>query len=118
MMNKYKVDLHSHSIISYDGGIAPREYERLLNTNVLDVIAITDHNEISLAQMLHKQLGEKIIVGEEIGTADGEIIGLFLQEKIAPGGTALETVAQIVLQGGLIYIPHPFEVFRKGLQET
>lgn len=112
----YKIDLHTHSIISYDGGIAPREYEKLLKTKLLDVIAVTDHNEIRLAQQLHKQFGDQIIVGEEIGTAEGEIIGLFLQEKIAPGRSAVETVSEIMQQQGIVYIPHPFEVLRKGLQ--
>jgi predicted metal-dependent phosphoesterase TrpH len=113
----YKIDLHTHSIISYDGGIVPQEYERLLQTKVLDVIAITDHNEISLAQRLHKSLGGQIIVGEEIGTKDGEIIGLFLQEKVSPGGSVLETIGEIAQQGGIVYVPHPFEVFRKGLKQ-
>jgi predicted metal-dependent phosphoesterase TrpH len=114
---RYKIDLHTHSIISYDGGITPKEYERLLQTKVLDVIAITDHNEISLAQQLHKKVGEQIIVGEEISTKDGEIIGLFLQEKVGPGESVGETISEIVQQGGIVYVPHPFEVFRKGLKQ-
>src|SRR5260221_3840613 len=118
MNNKnYKVDLHTHSIISYDGGITAQQYESLLTTGILDVVAITDHNETSFARTLKKHLGEKIIVGEEIMTKDGEIIGLFLEETIRPGSSAVETVTEIVLQGGLVYIPHPFETLRKGMQK-
>jgi predicted metal-dependent phosphoesterase TrpH len=113
---KYKVDLHSHSIISHDGGISALEYERALQSGKLDCIAITDHNETSFARIMQKKLGSKIIIGEEITTLQGEIIGLFLKETIPGGLSAEETVNQIHQQNGLVYIPHPFEVFRKGLQ--
>jgi predicted metal-dependent phosphoesterase TrpH len=113
--SRYRVDLHTHSIISQDGGITAAQYEKLLQTGELDCLAITDHNETSFARIMHKKLGDRIIVGEEISTREGEIIGLFLKETI-PGGIDLdEAVASIKYQGGLIYIPHPFERFRKGL---
>jgi predicted metal-dependent phosphoesterase TrpH len=112
----YKIDLHSHSIISYDGGITEKEYIHLLDNKVIDVIAITDHNETKFAKELAKKLGDKIIIGEEITSIDGEIIGLFLQETIPQGLSAKQTATQIHEQGGLVYIPHPFEIFRHGLQ--
>ncbi len=65
---------------------------------------------------LQKKHGDRIIVGEEILTADGEIIGLYLTQNIAPGLSALETIQKIKEQDGLVYIPHPFEKTRKGLQ--
>lgn len=111
-----KVDLHSHSIISHDGGINAAEYEQALESGKLDCIAITDHNETSFARIMHQKHGDKIIVGEEITTSDGEIIGLFLKETIEPGFSAEETVKQIHAQDALVYIPHPFETFRKGVQ--
>jgi predicted metal-dependent phosphoesterase TrpH len=112
----YKIDLHSHSIISYDGGITAEEYMRLLDNKIIDHIAITDHNETKFAKELAKKLGDKIIIGEEITSKDGEIIGLFLQETIPQGLTARQTVKQIHEQGALVYIPHPFEIFRHGLK--
>jgi predicted metal-dependent phosphoesterase TrpH len=115
---QYKVDLHSHSIISQDGGITADEYERLLSTDTLDCIAITDHNETSFARIMQKKHGDRIIIGEEITTTDGEIIGLYLQETIPAHLDAVETVKRIRDQGGLVYIPHPFEIFRKGLQQA
>lgn len=112
----YKVDLHSHSIISHDGGITGDEYEETLSSGTLDCIAITDHNETSFARIMQKKLGEKIIIGEEITTTEGEIIGLYLHETIPAKLSAVETVKRIIAQGGLVYIPHPYEIFRKGLQ--
>lgn len=114
---KYKIDLHSHSIISYDGGISKKKYKKLLDTKILDFIAITDHNEIRFAKAMQADLGPQIIVGEEIRTLDGEIIGLFLNNKIESGKSALETVGDIHFQGGVVYIPHPFESKRSSLSE-
>ncbi len=116
-MNKYKIDLHTHSIISHDGGLTEAQYTKLIKTQVLDYIAITDHNETRFARIMQQKLGERIIVGEEIGTTAGEIIGLFLKETIPGGLTPEETVHAIKAQGGLVYIPHPYETFRKGLQQ-
>jgi predicted metal-dependent phosphoesterase TrpH len=74
-------------------------------------IAITDHNEISGAlEAVAKADGVKVIVGEEVKTAtQGEVIGLFLRERIARGLTLEQTVAEIRRQGGLVYVPHPFD---------
>ncbi len=112
-----KIDLHTHSIISHDGGIAADEYEMMLTSGKLDCIAITDHNETRFARRMHKKLGDRIIVGEEISTKEGEIIGLFLKETIPGGCSVDEAIANIKLQGGIVYLPHPFETFRKGLQQ-
>jgi len=71
----------------------------------------TDHNEISGAlEGRAKADGFKVIVGEEVKTAgQGEVIGLFLEEKIPRGMTLDETIAEIKRQGGLVYVPHPFD---------
>lgn len=113
---RYKVDLHTHSVASYDGGIGKEEYARVLETGELNCIAITDHNEISFAKEMRQAYGDKIIVGEEITTKDGEIIGLFLEKVVPKNKTALETVKLIHEQDGIVYIPHPYETLRKGLQ--
>lgn len=113
----YKVDLHSHSFASRDGSLTAADYRQALQTGRLDFIAVTDHNEISFAQKLHAELGDRIIVGEEIMTSEGEIIGLFLNAKIPAKLTPEETVRQIRSQSGLVYIPHPFENIRSGLSE-
>ncbi len=111
----YKVDLHTHSVASPDGGITPEQYAKALESELLDYIAITDHDRIDFALGLRNALGDKIIVGEEITTRDGELVGLFLKELVAPGQSALQTVHAIHDQGGLVYVPHPFETVRKGI---
>ena len=113
----YKIDLHTHSEASPDGGISFEQYVKAFDHEVVDYIAVTDHNTIKMAKDLRKNLGKKIIVGEEIMTTQGEIIGLFLEEVIRPGMSLIETVKAIKAQDGVVYLPHPFETVRKGLSQ-
>jgi glycosyltransferase involved in cell wall biosynthesis len=107
------VDLHMHTDHSGD---CATPVEVLLDTarrQGLGAIAVTDHNEISgalEAQAKAAEFGVKVIVGEEVMTAtQGEVIGLFLTEKIPRGMSLRETVDEIKRQGGLVYVPHPFD---------
>jgi hypothetical protein len=105
------VDLHMHTDHSYD---CATPVEVLLNearAKGLGAIAVTEHNEISGAlEAAAKAKGIKVIVGEEVKTASqGEVIGLFIKEKIPRGMTLQETIAEIKRQGGLVYVPHPFD---------
>ncbi|MCA9331322.1 PHP domain-containing protein [Candidatus Saccharibacteria bacterium] len=111
----YKIDLHTHSVASPDGGITADQYRRALGAKLLDVVAITDHNTADFALEMRRQLGDSIIVGEEIMTSAGEIVGLFLTRTIQPGLTPQETIKRIKEQHGIVYIPHPFETIRKGM---
>lgn len=111
----FKIDLHTHSVASPDGGISEQQYAQALASGTLDVIAITDHNTTDFALHMQQQLGERIIVGEEIMTTRGEIIGLYLTETVPSGLSPAETINHINSQGGLVYIPHPFETIRSGL---
>jgi len=113
-----KIDLHTHSVGSPDGGITIEEYAKLLDDKVLDMIAVTDHDSIDQALAIQNKLGPRIIIGEEITSLEGEIIGLFLNQKVEPGLSALQTVQAIKSQGGLVYIPHPFETVRKGITQS
>lgn len=113
----YRIDLHTHSCQSYDGGISRSQYHSLFSKKILDVVAVTDHNKISFAQEMQGLLGDKIIVGEEITTLQGEVIGLFLKKVIPPRLSLKETVNLIRKQQGLVYIPHPFEVVRHGIKK-
>ena len=108
-----EVDLHMHTDHSNDS-VTPVDV--LLSTareRGLGAIAVTDHNEISGAHEARAKAAEygvKVIVGEEVKTADqGEVIGLFIEEKIPRGMTLEETIAEIKRQGGLVYVPHPFD---------
>jgi predicted metal-dependent phosphoesterase TrpH len=114
----YKIDFHTHSVASPDGSIRPDQYEYLLLNKKLDYIAITDHNRIDMAERLRTKLGEKIIIGEEIMTTEGEVVGLFLSALIKPHQSLLATVKLIKDQGGIVYIPHPFETVRHGISQT
>ncbi|MGH2987834.1 MAG: PHP domain-containing protein, partial [Solirubrobacterales bacterium] len=107
------VDLHMHTDHSPD---CATPVETLLATARevgLGAIAITDHNEISgalAAREIADEFGVEVIVAEEVKTAgQGEVIGLFLSEKIPRGMTMTETVSEIHRQGGLVYVPHPFD---------
>lgn len=111
----FKVDLHTHSVGSPDGGLRAADYRWMLERGGLDFVAVTDHNTTAFAKELQAELGESIIVGEEITAREGEVIGLFLTEVIPAGLSAAETAKRIHGQGGLVYIPHPFETVRKGL---
>lgn len=112
-----KVDFHTHSNASPDGGITPGGYQKIIKRDGLDCIAITDHNRMDMAVELHLLLGECIIVGEEIETTDGELIGLFVKQFIAPHQSPKKTAEDIREQGGLVYVPHPFETVRKGISQ-
>lgn len=112
----YKVDLHTHSLASPDGSLRPEAYQNMLARGGLDCIAVTDHNTIAMAQRLQKELGAaRIIVGEEIATLQGEVIGLYLTQAIPAYLSLAETIALIKEQGGLVYIPHPYETARSGI---
>ena len=115
------LDLHTHSYGSPDGGLSLNEYRRMLESGKLDVVAITDHGSIKTAQDIQAklgELGERIIIGEEIKTTDGEIIGLYLNESIPEGMTPAETVVAIRAQAALVYVPHPFEKIRSGMSKA
>jgi predicted metal-dependent phosphoesterase TrpH/glycosyltransferase involved in cell wall biosynthesis len=107
------VDLHMHTDHSSD---CATPVETLLATARdvgLGAIAITDHNEMSgafAAAEIADEFGVKVILAEEVKTAEqGEVIGLFLEERIKRGMTMAETIAEIRRQGGLVYVPHPFD---------
>jgi predicted metal-dependent phosphoesterase TrpH/glycosyltransferase involved in cell wall biosynthesis len=105
------VDLHMHTDHSPDCATPVGTLLETAKRVGLGAIAITDHNEISGAlEARERANGIKVIVAEEVKTADqGEVIGLFIEEKIPRGMTLQETIAEIRRQGGLVYVPHPFD---------
>ncbi len=105
------VDLHMHTDHSYDCATPVEVLLAQARDRGLGAIAVTDHNEISGAlETRAKASGVKVIVGEEVKTAEqGEVIGLFIEEKIPRGMSLQETIAEIRRQGGLVYVPHPFD---------
>ena len=107
------VDLHMHTSWSHDCSIDVDELLTHAEAEGLGAIAVTDHNVFGGAlEALERSRSRNLIVipGEEIKTGgDGEVIGLFLQEEIPRGMTFAETIAAIRAQGGLVYVPHPFD---------
>ncbi len=105
------VDLHMHTDHSYDCATPVEVLLTEARARGLGAIAVTEHNEISGAlEAAAKAKGIKVIVGEEVKTASqGEVIGLFIEEKIPRGMTLAQTIAEIKRQGGLVYVPHPFD---------
>ena len=107
-------DLHMHTDHSPDSATPVEVLLRTARDRGLGAIAVTDHNVISGAlearELAADMDGLQIIVAEEIKTAEeGEVIGLFLEEQIPRGMTMAETIAEIRRQGGLVYVPHPFD---------
>jgi hypothetical protein len=109
-----RVDCHLHTVASGDSVLTLEQLAERARQASLDVVCITDHNEISAA-VGAAGLGLRVIVGEEIRTPDGDIIGLFLTERIPYVLPVAEVVARIRAQGGLVYAPHPFDEVRSSL---
>ncbi|MBN1193540.1 MAG: PHP domain-containing protein [Coriobacteriia bacterium] len=111
-----KADLHIHSTHSDGTGKIPEIMEYVATRTDLKVIAITDHNTIEgalFAKELEEIYGVEVVVGEEVSSTEGHILGLFLSEEIPQGLTPFETIRMISDQGGIAIIPHPFS--RRGV---
>jgi predicted metal-dependent phosphoesterase TrpH/glycosyltransferase involved in cell wall biosynthesis len=108
------IDLHMHTDHSSDCATPVEVLIETARDRGFGAIAITDHNEVSgafAAAKVAEGIDDfKIIIAEEVKTAEqGEVIGLFIKEKIPRGMTMAETIAEIRRQGGLVYVPHPFD---------
>jgi predicted metal-dependent phosphoesterase TrpH len=107
-----KADLHLHTIYSGDSRSRLEQIIARCNEVGINCIAVTDHNTIAGAVEMRKIAPFKVIVGEEIHTANGEVIGYFLTQEIPKGLSPAETVRRIREQGGLVAVPHPFDRLR------
>ena len=106
-----KADLHVHTCYSPDSTASLKDIIEYTQRAGIDCLAITDHNTIAGALRMKQLAPFHIIVGEEIMTSAGEIIGYFLKEEIPPGLSPEETISRIKSQGGLVCVPHPFDIF-------
>ena len=111
-----RMDCHLHTVASGDAVLTLEQLAERAQQAGLDVVCITDHN-VTLAAVAaaERDLGVRVIVGEEIRTPDGDIIGLFLTERVPYVLPVAEVVARIRAQGGLVYAPHPFDPVRHSL---
>ena len=107
-----KADFHMHTHFSPDSEMRPdRLVARCLKVG-LNCIAVTDHNTTEGAFAVRELASFMVIIGEEVGTSEGEVTGLFLEDTIPRGLPPVETAKRIKAQGGLVSLPHPFDRFR------
>lgn len=109
-----RVDLHNHTLFSPDSLARPELIERWALRRGMDAIAITDHDTLRGARVAARRLSLPVIIGEEVRTTQGEIIGLFLREEVPAGMSPLATARAIKEQGGVVYIPHPCDRLRRA----
>jgi predicted metal-dependent phosphoesterase TrpH len=113
-------DLHTHSRASFDSLASPESLVRTAASRGLTHLAITDHDRIDGAVEARDRAADiapalTVIVGEEVRTADGDLICLFLEHAIPPGLPADEAIGLARAQGALVGVPHPFDRFRRSL---
>jgi len=108
------IDLHCHTNASFDSLADPAAVARAAVRRGLTHLAVTDHDRIDGAIRARETAPPEltIIVGEEVKTTDGDLIAVFLREVVPPGSSAVETIAAIREQGGLVGVPHPFDRLR------
>ena len=115
-----KADLHIHTHLS-DGGPAPEQVvEHVARRTDLDVIAVTDHNRIAGGLRARdycerRGLALQVVVGEEVATADGHLLALYISDQIAPNQPIEDTIAAVHEQGGLAVVSHPFDLISSSL---
>jgi predicted metal-dependent phosphoesterase TrpH len=112
-------DFHIHTRFSRDSILTEETFIRKAIERGLTHVAITNHNNVEGAIAVRDKVAElgltdqlRVILGEEVSTADGEVVGIFLTKTIPRGLSANETADEIHRQGGLVSIPHPFDPFR------
>ncbi len=116
-MTRAFVDLHCHTAASFDCLTSPADVARIAARRGLTHLVVTDHDRIdgALAARDAAPDGLTVIIGEEVKTADGDLICAFLERAVPPGLPATETIAAAREQGALVGIPHPFDRFRGSL---
>jgi predicted metal-dependent phosphoesterase TrpH len=113
---RVRVDCHLHTVASGDSVLTLEELADRARQAGLDAVCVTDHNVThAAATAAERDLGVRIIIGEEIRTPDGDVIGLFLTERIPYVLPLAEVIGRIKAQGALVYVPHPFDQVRSSL---
>lgn len=113
-----RADFHVHSNYSLDCAMTLEQIVRKCLDRGINCIALTDHGKADGALRLQQIAPFTVIVGQEVLTPDGEIMGLFLKETIPSGLFPSEAVARIKAQGGLVGVPHPFDLLRGLKRDT
>lgn len=112
---RIRMDMHLHTRHSFDCLSDPAAVLESARARGIDRIVVTDHDEIDGALELHALEPERVLVGEEVRTREGfDLIGILLTELVPPGIAAREACERIREQGGVVYVPHPFDRARAG----
>lgn len=109
--------MHTHTMWSGDCTTTPDEIEEAVAAVGIDVLCITDHNTVNGALALEDKLPCHVVVGQEVRTSAGELIGLYIRERLPHGIKPADAVARIRDQGGIVYVPHPYDPMRHCLKE-
>ena len=117
---RWFIDLHGHTAASFDSLADPAKVVAAAASRGLTHLIITDHDRIDGALRARDAApaGLTVIIGEEVKTADGDLICAFLERAIEPGMPADETIAVARAQGALVGIPHPFDRMRGSLSKS
>ena len=108
------VEFHCHTVFSKDSLVSPEKLVRTCQRKGIDRVVVTDHNTTHGAQCAQELDPNRVIIGEEIMTREGELLAAYMTEEIPPGLPALETIAILRHQGAFISVSHPFDRMRSG----
>ena len=111
-----RADLHTHTHYSPDSILSPKRFVQECRRWGINCMAVTDHDTIRGALAVRELADFQVIIGEEIRSAGGEVIGLFLAEEVPGGLSPDETIERVKAQGGLVGVPHPFDRLRSALR--
>lgn len=114
MSKQIKTEMHCHTHFSGDGFITPLQLERRCRKRNIDCICLTDHNTMQGVWEFSDKVNIRIIAGQEISTGQGDLTGLFLKDEVESGLGLQRTIEAIRTQKGVVYLPHPFDKFRKS----
>jgi hypothetical protein len=109
-----RIETHCHTWFSGDSLARPEHLLRACQRKSIDRLAITDHNRIEGGLRARELDPERVIVGEEIMTRQGELLALYVTERIPPGLPPMEAIARLRSQGAFISVSHPFDAQRHG----
>ncbi len=109
-----RLEFHCHTIYSPDSLTKPEALLKACARKGIDRVVVTDHNTIRGALEARKIDPQRVIVGEEIMTQQGELLAAYVQEEVPKGLPALEAIAALRDQGAFISVSHPFDITRRG----
>ena len=109
-----RVEFHCHTVYSHDSLTSPEALLDACRRRSIDRVIITDHNTIQGARVAKQTDPERVIIGEEIMTSEGELLAAYVKNEVPAGLDPLETIQRLREQGAFISVSHPFDRLRKG----